>query len=121
MLADIKLEQDGEDELRHKLTINGQDFSNCTCHVELKAGNIPYVEVGIRAEALEYSGQANVKFDFSPETIQQATMILKNAIQSDKNTYNAFTASARSVFDEPDSVKCDTDEISKRIIDRIIG
>ena len=121
MLADIKLEQDSENELKHRLLINGHDFSNCTCHVELEAGNIPYVEVGIHAEVLEYSGKADVKFDFTPEAIQQAAIILKTAIRSDKNTYNAFVASVRSVFDEPDSVKCDADEISSRIVDRIIG
>ena len=121
MLADIKLEQDSKDELKHKLSINGQDFSDCTCHVELEAGCIPYVEVGMLAEVLEYSGQADVKFDFTAETVHQAAIILKSAIQLDMGTYNAFLASVRSVFDEPDAVKCDADEISKRIVDRIVG
>ncbi len=121
MLADIKLEQDSENELKHRLLINGQDFSNCTCHVELKAGNIPYVEVGIHAEVLEYSGQANVKFDFTPETIQNAAMILKDVIRHDADIYNAFLASVKSVFNEPDAVRCGTDEISRRIVERIFG
>lgn len=121
MLADIKLEQDSENELKHRLLINGQDFSNCTCRVELKAGYIPYVEVGMKAEVLEYSGQANVKFDFTPETIQNAAMILKDVIQHDYDIYEAFLASVRSVFNEPDAARCGTNEISRRIIERIFG
>lgn len=121
MFANIKLEQDSENELKHKLTINGQDFSDCACRVELEAGSIPHVEVCMKAEVLEYCGRADVKFDFSPKTIQQAAIILKTAIRLNKNTYNAFVASVRSVFDEVDSVKFGTDEISRRIVDRIIG
>ena len=121
MLEDIKLEQDGENELKHRLLINGQDFSNCTCRVELKAGYIPYVEVGMKAEVLEYSGKANVKFDFTPETIRNAAMILKDIIQHDSDIYDAFLASVKSVFNEPDAARCGTNEISRRIIERIFG
>lgn len=121
MLADVKLEQCGEDSFKHKLTINGQDFSSCTCRVELNGGYIPYVEVGIKAEVLEYSGQANVKFDFTPETIRNAAMILKDVIQHDSDIYDAFLASVKSVFNEPDAARCGTNEISRRIIERIFG
>lgn len=121
MLADVKLEQDGENPFKHKLTINGQDFSNCACRVELKAGYVPYVEVSMKAEVLEYSGQANVKFDFTPETIRNAAMILKDVIQHDSDIYDAFLASVKSVFNEPDAARCGTNEISRRIIERIFG
>ena len=123
MLANIKLEQGIENIFKHNLTINGRDFGKYTHRVKisLNAGEIPQAEIGIRAEALEYSGQANVKFDCTPGTIQQAAAILKNAIQTDSGTYNAFLESVKSVFNEPDAVKCNAYEISKRIIDRIIG
>ena len=121
MLADVKLEQDSENELKHKLTINGQDFSNCACHVKHEAGYVPYVEVGMKAEVLEYSGQANVKFDFTPETIRNAAMILKDVIQHDSDIYDELLASVKSVFNEPDAARCGTNEISRRIIERIFG
>lgn len=58
---------------------------------------------------------------FTPETVQASAHVIRNVIRTDQEMYNAFLASVKSVFYEPDSVEYDVDEISKRIVDRIIG
>ena len=66
---------------------------------------------------------ADIKFKFTPETIQEAATILRNVLSSDKDFYDAFVASIESALDEipegPEEMKlCD---VAKAIANRIIG
>lgn len=56
----------------------------------------------------------------SIKTIREATETLRNALLTDTDLYNAFTASIKSALYELPK-ESDIDDASKRIIDRIIG
>lgn len=62
---------------------------------------------------------ADIKFKFTPETIQEAATILRNVLSSDKEFYDAFVASIKSALKE--SADIDSIAVAKAIADRIIG
>lgn len=63
----------------------------------------------------------NADVRYSEETIRQAVIVLRSELLEHDSLYSAFLESIKSVFNESDAVKCSVDEISKRIVDRIIG
>lgn len=121
MLAHVKLEQDRG--VIHRLTVNDVDFSKDTCRVELDAGNIPKVVITMNGAVPEFDGQADVKYDFTPETVQQAAVVLRNELLKHGEFYDGFRASVMSAADEqfckPDGAT--TDELIDAIMSRIIG
>lgn len=121
MLAHVKLEQDRG--VIHRLTVNDVDFSKDTCRVELDAGNIPKVVITMNGAVPEFDGQADVKYDFTPETVQQAVVVMRNELLKHGEFYDGFRASVMSAADyqfcRPDGATCD--ELVDAIMKRIIG
>lgn len=65
-------------------------------------------------------GQANIQFQFTPQTIQEATKVLRHSLIADATLYDAFCASIESALKE---IPTGTGlyDIAKAIADRIIG
>lgn len=63
---------------------------------------------------------ADMQFRFTPQTIQEATKVLRHSLITDVNLYNAFLASIESVLKE---IPTGTGlyDVAKAIADRIIG
>lgn len=68
-------------------------------------------------------GQADIQFQFTPKTIQEATTVLRHNLLADKELYNAFVASIKSAFEDYGTEwDCaEVNDLSKEIADRIIG
>ena len=104
-----------------KCEINGHPINWITDLVYMQSRTeVPTFTIEIRGEpSLDILAMPII--GFTPETVQASACVLRNGIRANTEMYDAFLASVRSVFDEPDAAKCDADEISKRIVDRIIG
>lgn len=75
----------------------------------------------------------DVRFSFKPETVQQATVILRNELLKRGDLYDSFLASMRSAIDDEfwntretsgndlDIGKNDFDEAAELMLNRIIG
>lgn len=122
MLANVRIEQDKERPYKHRLTINGMDFSNCTCSVELEAGSIPEVNITMTGAVPEYTGQADV--NFTSESVTQAGYILRNELLKHNDLYDGFLASIESSVREQKLCGLPFQpehEIAEKILKRIIG
>lgn len=63
---------------------------------------------------------ADIQFQFSPQTVQEATKVLRHNLLADIDIYNAFLASIESALKElPEET--DLEDVAKAIADRIIG
>lgn len=63
---------------------------------------------------------ADIQFQFTPQTIQEATKVLRHSLTTDATLYDAFCASIESALKEAapsDSIET----VAKSIADRIIG
>lgn len=77
--------------------------------------------------------RGDVKFSFTPETVQQAVFVLRNELSKRDELYNSFLASMRSAIDgdfwnarstngnELDIGKDDFNEAAELMLNRIIG
>lgn len=75
----------------------------------------------------------DVQFSFTPETVQQAAVVLRNELSKRGDLYNVFLASMRSAIDddfwntretcgnELDICKADFDEAAELMLNRLIG
>lgn len=80
---------------------------------------VPTCEIEIRALP-DIEALADIQFRFTPQTIQEATKILRHSIMMDKDLYNAFIASIASALKE---IPAGTGlyDAAKAVADRIIG
>lgn len=62
----------------------------------------------------------DVRFHFTPETVQQAAVVLQNEFKSNLEFQRAFVASINSVLQDESSEYLTTD-LAEKIADRIIG
>ena len=121
MFAHVKLEQIENSEWRHRLTVNEMDFSKNTCRVELDACSIPKVVITMNGAVPEFDGQADVKYDFTPETVQQAVVVLRNELLKHGMIWESFKASISSAIkDECSGVYADSKN-AELILKRLIG
>ena len=122
MFAHVKLEQIEEGKIYHRLFINGNKVRATAVNINVEVDCVPQCEVTIRPENVEYNGQADVKYDFTPETVQKAVVVLRNELLKHGEFYDGFRASVMSAADyqfcRPDGATCDelVDEIMRRII-----
>ena len=75
----------------------------------------------------------DIQFSFTPETVQQAAVVLRNELSKRGDLYNAFLASMRSAIDDNfrnsnetcgDALEigqADFDEAAKSMLNRLIG
>uniref|UniRef100_A0AAU8B9A3 Uncharacterized protein n=1 Tax=Dulem virus 39 TaxID=3145757 RepID=A0AAU8B9A3_9CAUD len=65
---------------------------------------------------------ANLQFQFTPQTIQEAAKVLRRSLITDSILYDAFRGSIESALREvPAGVEVSVRDLAKSIADRIIG
>ena len=124
MLANVKIEQDKQNEMIHRVFVSGEKLKRVN-HIDLNidVAEVPQVNVGI-AGGCDFEGMADVHFDYSPYTVKEACKILREELMKHGDLYNGFLSSIESSLKEqkvtglpfqPES------DIADKILRRIIG
>lgn len=124
MLANVKIEQDKQSEMIHRVFVNGEKLKRVN-HIDLNidAAEVPQVNVGI-VGGCDFEGMADIRFDYSPYTVKEACKILREELMNHGDLYNGFLSSIESSLKEqkvtglpfqPES------DIADKILKRIIG
>ena len=122
MLANIKIEQDKENDHIHRVFIDGKQVEKIT-HLDFQVNpcEIPSVTLNIeRMSGVDFEGQAEVNFLKDPFTVQNACKIIRQELMEHGDFYKAFSASIYSALkDMPEETWID--EMPEIILNRIIG
>ena len=124
MLANVKIEQDKQNEMIHRVFVNGEKLKRVN-HIDLNidVDEVPQVNVGI-VGGCDFEGMADIHFDYSPYTVKESCKILRDELLKHGDLYRAFSASIESSLREqkitalpfqPES------DIADKILQRIIG
>lgn len=124
MLANVKIEQDKQNEMIHRVFVNGEKLKRVN-HIDfnIDVAEVPQVNVGI-AGGCDFEGMADIHFDYSPYTVKEACKILQDELLKHGDLYRGFISSIESSLKEqkvtglpfqPES------EIAEKILKRIIG
>ena len=124
MLANVKIEQDKENDHIHRVFADGEELKRVN-HIDLNidVDEAPQVNVGI-VGGCDFEGMADIHFDYSPQTVKEACKILREELFRHGDLYMAFLASIESSLREqkitalpfqPES------DIADKILQRIIG
>lgn len=124
MLANVKIEQDKQNEMTHRVFVNGEKLKRVN-HIDLNidVAEVPQVNVGI-VGGCDFEGMADIHFDYSPYTVKEAFKILREELVKHDDLYSGFLSSIESSLKEqkvtalpfkPES------EIADNILKRIIG
>lgn len=122
MLANIKIEQDKENDHIHRVFIDGKQIDKIT-HLDFQVNpcEIPSVTLNIeRMSGVDFEGQAEVNFLKDPFTVQNACKILRDEIMKHEDLYRAFSASIYSALKDI-SEDTEIDEMPGIILSRMIG
>ena len=120
MLANVKIEQDKQNEMIHRVFVNGEKLKRVN-HIDLNidVDEAPQVNVGI-VGGCDFEGMADVHFDYSPYTVKEACKILREELLKNVELYNGFISSIQTAIEEaPNYIK--NRELAERILKRIIG
>lgn len=121
--------------LPHKVQIKQKSFGRADALIDgrkikgvmaidyhIEANEIPRIDLSLYG-APDFDADSFVGFDFTSKTVDEAVNVLRCALRSDKELYNAFLASVLSAIQnamkEPDGVT--DEELAVRIADGIIG
>lgn len=133
MLANVKIEQDKEDPIRHKVYINGNKIQRIT-HMDfsVKPCETPWLRIktcGIP----NFEGSAEVSIECEP-TVEDSCKILRDELLKHGDLYNGFLESMKSVIQESekwekndwvcnsyDEKKEDLERLAELMLKRIIG
>lgn len=124
MLANVKIEQDKQNEMIHRVFADGEELKRVN-HIDLNidVAEAPQVNVGI-VGGCDFEGMADIHFDYSPYTVKEAFKILREELVKHDDLYSGFLSSIESSLKEqkvtalpfkPES------EIADNILKRIIG
>ena len=124
MIANVKIEQDKQNEMIHRVFVNGEKLKRVN-HIDLNidVAEVPQVNVVI-VGGCDFEGMADVHFDYSPYTFKESCKILRDELLKHGDLYRAFSASIESSLREqkitalpfqPES------DIADKILQRIIG
>lgn len=122
MLSHVEITQDKDGKYIHKLLVDGVDMSDCAKEVNLKVatGEYPEAIISLICDASKFDGYVDVKYDFTPKSVEQASAVLRSELLKHGVLYNGFLSSIMSVFrDIPDG--CGVYGLAKLVLDRIIG
>ena len=124
MIANVKIEQDKENQTVHRVFKDGKKIERVRAiNFDISAGEIPIVLVEI-AGGCNFEGMADIYFDYSPYTVKEAFKILREELVKHDDLYSGFLSSIESSLKEqkvtglpfqPES------EIAEKILKRIIG
>ena len=120
MLANVKIEQDKQNEMIHRVFVNGEKLKRVN-HIDLNidVDEAPQVNVGI-VGGCDFEGMADVHFDYSPYTVKEACKILREEIMKRNDLFDGFVSSIQTAIEEaPNYIK--NRELAERILKRIIG
>ena len=120
MLANVKIEQDKQNEMIHRVFVNGEKLKRVN-HIDLNidVDEAPQVNVGI-VGGCDFEGMADIHFDYSPYTVKEACKILRDELLKNVELYNGFISSIQTAIEEaPNYIK--NRELAERILKRIIG
>ena len=120
MLANVKIEQDKENQTVHRVFKDGKKIERVRAiNFDISAGEIPIVLVEI-AGGCNFEGMADIYFDYSPYTVKEACKILRDELLKNVELYNGFVSSIQTAIEEaPNYIK--NRELAERILKRIIG
>lgn len=120
MIANVKIEQDKENPLRHRVYRDGNEITRVR-HIDLDidVGEAPVVNVEI-VGGCDFEGIADIHFDYSPYTVKESCMILREELLKHGDLYSAFLLSIQSALKEASDVGR-KEEIARVILNRIIG
>lgn len=120
MLANVKIEQDKQNEMIHRVFVNGEKLKRVN-HIDfnIDVAEAPQVNVGI-VGGCDFEGMADVHFDYSPHTVKEACKILREEIMKRNDLFDGFVSSIQTAIEEaPNYIK--NRELAERILKRIIG
>ena len=120
MLANVKIEQYKQNEMIHRVFVNGEKLKRVN-HIDfnIDVAEAPQVNVGI-VGGCDFEGMADVHFDYSPYTVKEACKILREEIMKHSDLYDGFISSIQTAIEEaPNYIK--NRELAERILKRIIG
>ena len=122
MLANVKIEQDKENNHIHRVFIDGKQIEKIT-HLDFQVNPMEFPSVTLNIErmsGIDFEGQAEVNFLKDPFTVQVACKILRDELLKHGDLYRAFSASIYSALkDMPEDTFID--EMPETILKRIIG
>ena len=120
MLANVKIEQITEKRPYFRVYKDGQKITRVR-HIDANfdVDEIPTVNVEI-VGGLDFEGMADIHFDYSPYTVKEACKILREELLKHGELYDGFKASIVSAINDAPNYT-PTEEISERILKRIIG
>ena len=120
MLANIKIEQDKENQTVHRVFKDGKKIERVReINFDISAGEIPIVLVEI-AGGCNFEGMADIYFDYFPYTVKEACKILRDELLKNVELYNGFISSIQTAIEEaPNYIK--NRELAERILKRIVG
>lgn len=124
MLANVKIEQDKQNEMIHRVFVNGEKLKRVN-HIDLNidVAEVPQVNVGI-VGGCNFEGMADIHFDYSPYTVKEACKILQDELLKHGDLYNGFLSSIESSLKEQKVTGLPSQpesEIADNILKRIIG
>lgn len=124
MLANVKIEQDKQNEMIHRVFVNGEKLKRVN-HIDLNIDvyEVPQVNVGI-VGGCDFEGMADIHFDYSPNTVKEACKILREELFRHGDLYIAFLASIESSLREQKVTALPFQperDIADKILQRIIG
>lgn len=124
MLANVKIEQDKENNHIHRVFVDGKNLERVN-HVDfnINVDEVPQVNVGI-VGGFDFEGMADIHFDYSPHTVKEACKILREELFKHGDLYMAFLASIESSTREQKVTALPFQserDIADKILQRIIG
>ena len=120
MLANVKIEQDKQNEMIHRVFVNGEKLKRVN-HIDfnIDVDEAPQVNVGI-VGGCDFEGMADIHFDYSPQTVKEACKILREELLKHGDLYDGFKASIISALKETGFAE-DIRDVADRTLIRIIG
>lgn len=124
MLANVKIEQDKQNEMIHRVFVNGEKLKRVN-HIDLNidVDEVPQVNVGI-VGGCDFEGMDDIHFDYSPHTVKEACKIIRDELFKHGDLYMAFLASIESSTREQKVTALPFQserDIADKILQRIIG
>ena len=120
MLANVKIEQDKENTGIHRVYQDGNEIKRVVeANFNISADSFPEVNITIGG-GCDFEGMADVRFDYSPQTVKEACKILREELLKHGDLYRAFSASIYSALKDI-SEDTEIDKMPEIILNRIIG
>ena len=120
MIANVKIEQDKANPVIYRVYKDGNEITRVRhVNINFDVYEVPTVNVEI-VGGCDFEGMADIEFDYSPYTVKESCMILREELLKHGDLYNAFLLSIQSALKEASDVGR-KEEIARAILNRIIG